>query len=165
MRHVLFCAAALFSISLLAGTRDLRAEEEKVPLDKLPKVVVEAVKKKFPGAELISATSEKEGKELKYEVTIKDKGKKIDVTVEEDGDIEGFEREINVKDLPKAVLKTLEEKYPKMTLKSAEAVYEIEDSKEELEYYEVLLVGADKKEIEVKIEADGTFKEEEKSDE
>ena len=165
MRHVLFCAAALFSISLLAGTRDLRAEEEKVPLDKLPKVVVEAVKKKFPGAELISATSEKEGKELKYEVTIKDKGKKIDVTVEEDGDIEGFEREINVKDLPKAVLKTLEEKYPKMTLKSAEAVYEIEDSKEELEYYEVLLITADKKEIEVKIEADGTFKEEEKSDE
>ncbi len=165
MRHVLFCAVALFSMSLLAGTRDLRAEEVKVPLDKLPKVVVEAVKKKFPGAELISATSEKEDKELKYEVTIKDKGKKIDVTVEEDGDIEGFEREIDVKDLPKAVLKTLEEKYPRMTLKSAEAVYEIEDSKEELEYYEVLIVTADKKEIEVKIEADGKFKEEEKSDE
>ena len=165
MRHVLFCAAALFSMSLLAGTRDLRAEEEKVPLDKLPKVVVEAVKKKFPGAELISATSEKEDKELHYEVTIKVKGKKIDVTVEEDGDIEGFEREIDLKDLPKAVLKALEEKYPKMKLKSAEAVYEIEDSKEELEYYEVLLITADKKEIEVKIEADGTFKEEETSDE
>ena len=44
-------AAALMLLVML-GTAC--ADEEKVPLDKLPKAVLDAVKAKFPGAELLS---------------------------------------------------------------------------------------------------------------
>lgn len=131
------------------------AEESKVPLDKLPKAVTEAVKKMFPKAELVEATEEKEDDEVEYEVTIKDAGKKIDVTVEADGHIETLEKEIDAKYLPKAVLEAVEKAYPKATWTSAEGVYEIEEGKEELEYYEVQLKTADNQEVEVKVHKDG----------
>ena len=46
-----------------------------MPLDKLPKAVVEAVKKRFPKAEMIGAAKETEDGKTEYEVTIKDGGK------------------------------------------------------------------------------------------
>ncbi|MDB5389468.1 MAG: hypothetical protein JWM11_5114, partial [Planctomycetaceae bacterium] len=109
----------------------------------------------FPKAELIKATKEEEDKEVNYEVTVKVDGKQIDITVEADGKIEELEKEIDLKDLPKAVTEALEKNHPKAVHKSAEAVYEIEDGKEELEYYEVQLVTSDKKMIEVKIKENG----------
>jgi hypothetical protein len=124
-----------------------RAEESTVPLDKLPKAVIESIKKKFPTAELVEATEEKEDGELEYEVTVKVAGKKI----------EGYEKEIAINELPAAVTATLEKTYPKATKKSAEAVFEIEDGKDELEFYEVQLETADKKMVEAKIKADGTL--------
>ena len=90
-----------------------------------------------------------------YEVTVKEAGKLIDITVEANGNIEGLEKEIALKDLPKAVTEALKKKYPKAVYKSAEAVYEIEDGKEELEFYEVQLKTADNQEIEANIKADG----------
>lgn len=154
MRSILGFAAVM-AISATAFMSLARAEEKTVPLDKLPKAVTDAVKKMFPKAELIKATQEEEDGEIEYEVTVKENGKKIDITVEADGEIEGLEKEVDIKDLPKAVTQALEKKYPKAVHKSAEAVYEIEKGKEELEYYEVQLKTADNQELEVKIKADG----------
>ena len=150
-------SSLLFAIAVsgIAFASDAIAEEKAVSLDKLPKAVTEAVKKMFPKAELIKATQEEEEGEVEYEVTVKENGKKIDITVEADGDIEGLEKEIDLKDLPKAVTQALEKKYPKAVQTSAEAVFEIEDGKEELEYYEVQIKTADNQELEVKIKADG----------
>ncbi len=141
-------------------------DEEKVPLDKLPKVVVEAVKKKFPNAELVEASKENEDGKTVYEVAIKDDGKKIDVTLTAEGTILGMEKQIASKDLPKAVTETLESKYAKATIKVVEEVIKIKDGKENLEYYEILLVTVEKKTIEVVVNADGTIKktEEKKSE-
>src|SRR5262245_46733015 len=60
--------------------------EEKVPLDKLPKAVVDSVKKRFPDAKLVSAEKEKDdnGKTV-YEVAIKDKDQSIEVTLTPEG--------------------------------------------------------------------------------
>ena len=138
-------------------SEDKEEEETKVALDKLPKAVVEAVKKMFPKAEMLEASSEKEHGEMHYEVEIKDNGQKIDVTVEEDGEIESLERELAIKDLPKAIVEAIAAKYPHSTLKSAETVSEIEDGKEELELYEVQIETADKKEMEVKIKYELEF--------
>ncbi len=132
-------------------------EETAVALDKLPKAVLEAVKKMFPEAELLEASSEKEHDETYYEVGLKDHGQKIDVTVEEDGEIESVERELALKDLPKPVVEAIAAKYPHSTLKSAETVSEIEDGKEELAFYEVQIETADKKEMEVKIKYELEF--------
>src|SRR5947209_5648528 len=51
---------------ILVATTFLTADEEKVPLDKVPKAVIEAVKKRFPRAELVGASTEKTGDKTVY---------------------------------------------------------------------------------------------------
>ena len=70
----------------------VRADEEKVPLDKVPKAVIDAVKKRFPKAKLVEAAKETEGGKTEYEVTIKDGDTKIDVTLTPEGKITLIER-------------------------------------------------------------------------
>jgi uncharacterized membrane protein YkoI len=132
-----------------------RADEEKIPLDKLPKAVVKALKDRFPDAELKSAEKEKEDGKTVYDVSLKHKGDNYEVAVTPEGEITGFEKEIPAKNLPKAVSKTLEDKYPKATIKMVEEVYKIKDKTDKLEYYEVALVTADKKKMEVNVAPDG----------
>ena len=134
MRSSLWSLAAVAGIAL--GSIG-NAEEKSVPLEKLPAKVTEAIKKMFPKAELVKATRDEEDDEVEYEVTVKDGGKRIEISIDADGDIEELEKEVDIKDLPKAVTTALETKYPKAMHKSVEAVYEVEDGKEELEYYEV----------------------------
>ncbi len=154
MRSIL-SAMAMAGLALWCG--DLRGAEEAVPLDKLPAVVKEAVAKKFPKAELVKATKEKEKDgDTDYEIAIKDGSTNIEVTVDEKGEIESYEKQIDAKDLPKAVADALEKSYPKASIKKAEAVYEIEKGKDDLEYYEVELTTADKKEVEAKFKPDGS---------
>jgi len=138
------------------------ADEEKVPLDKVPKAVLETVKARFKGADLTGATKEKEGDKTVYEVTIKFNEHKIDVTVTPEGDLVLIEKQIAAKDLPKAVAKALEEKYPKATYKIVEEIIKVEQKKEKLTHYEVLLVTADRKGLEVQLAPDGKILKEEK---
>src|SRR6266545_7391671 len=77
--------------------------EQKVPLDKVPRAVMDSVKARFPDAKLIGASSEKDGDKLVYEVELEFKGLHHDVTLEADGKLILIEREIAFKDLPKAV--------------------------------------------------------------
>ncbi len=148
-------SVALMAVTATVFVGSVRAEEKAVPLDQLPTPVTAAVKKMFPKAEMLKASREKEGQQIEYEVTVKENGKKIDVTMEESGEIKSLEKEMALKDLPKAVTKTLEKMYPQATQKSAEAVFEIEDGKEELEFYEIHLKTANDKEIEAKIKQNG----------
>ena len=156
MRSLLWCVALMAALGSVFVS-NVQAAEKAVPLDKLPKAVTDAVKKMFPKAEMLEAIQEEEDGKIGYEVTVKENGKKIDITVEADGEIELLEKEVDLKDLPKAVTATLEKMYPKAVLKSAEAVFDVDDGKEELEFYEVQLKTADGKELEAKIKADGTI--------
>lgn len=148
-------------VSLLAGmmARADDEKEEKVPLDKVPKAVLDAVKAKFKDAKLISAQKENENGKLLYEINLKVKGQTIEVSATPDGKIVSIEKTIAVKDLPKPVAEALEKKYPKATLKKAEEVTEGEKVS-----YEVLLVTADKKTLEVVFDPKGKVLEEENKD-
>ena len=171
----------MLTVSSSAGAFE-EEKEESIPLDKLPKAVVESIKKMFPDAEMKSATKEvvkdeddddddaktetddkdtddkdekdEDDSEVIYEVTLSEKGKTIDVTVDEEGDIEEVERSIELKELPRLVADALAKKFPKSTLKSVEAIYEVEDGEMEFEGYEVILETADKKEIEADVEVE-----------
>jgi hypothetical protein len=162
MRTTFQAVAAVFTMAVVVAGG--RADDEKVPLDKLPKVVVDAVKAKFPKAELKEAEQEKEDGKTKYEVTIKDGENKIDVDVTEDGTITGYEKGIDLKNLPKAVSDAAAAKHPKGTAKSAEAVYSVKDGKDTLAYYEVM-VELDGKKHEVEVLPDGKLKPEAKKEE
>jgi uncharacterized membrane protein YkoI len=157
MQRLLMGAAAGVAVLLLA-TAAGRADEEKVPLDKLPKEVLDAVKAKFPKGELKGAEKEVENGKTVYEVNLTDGTKKVEATFTADGKILSTETIIAAKDLPRAVMATLEEKYPKAEYKTVEEVVEYKDGKEEPAVYEVLLNTADKKTFEVVLSADGKIK-------
>jgi uncharacterized membrane protein YkoI len=136
---------------LLVAVTNVWADEEKIDPSKLPEKVVAAVKEKFPDGKIVRASKEKEGGETIYEVALKDKDQNVSMDVKEDGTIVEIEKEIKVKDLPEAVTKGLEEKYPKAKFKKAEEVIK----KDKLEYYEVIVVTEDKKQFEVQVNAEG----------
>jgi hypothetical protein len=148
------CAAAVLALAVVAV--GARADEEKVPLDKLPRAVADAVKAKFPGAELVGASREVEKGETLYEVSLKYKGHNHDVTLKQDGTLVGVEKEITARDLPRAVSDALAAKYPRATFKKVE---EITEGKKVT--YEVLLVTADKKTLEVVLDPTGKVVKEE----
>ena len=97
MRMLKVGLLAVATVSLVVVAVVL-ADEEKIALDKLPKGVLETVKARFTGAEMVEAV-----KEVKtfYEVTIKQNGQKIDVTLE-GGEIVSIEKQITAKALPPA---------------------------------------------------------------
>lgn len=145
-------------IGLLVVAVGARADEEKIDLDKVPKPVMDAVKAKFPGAKLTGASKEKEGDKTIYEVAFTYKGSKYEVECEPNGKFVAIDREIEAKDLPKPVATALEGKYPKATYKIIEEV--TKDDK--IAYYEVELVTADKKGVEVQVDPSGKIVKEEK---
>jgi hypothetical protein len=147
---------------ILIATTLLPADEEKVPLDKVPKAVMEAVKKRFNKAEVVEASKETTDGKTVFEVTLKQAGKNIDVMLTPEGDITLIEKEITAKQLPKGAKAAVDKKYPKHTWTMVEEVIKVEAGKEKLDYYEVHLETPDKKEIEVKIAPDGSLKEEDK---
>jgi uncharacterized membrane protein YkoI len=146
---------AITIVGLVLAATAAGAVEEKFPLDKLPKPVVDALKARFPGAELTGAEKEKDGDKIIYDVELTHKGEHYEVAVTPEGEITTFERQIAAKDLPEAVTKTLEAKYPKATYKMIEEVYKVKGKDEKLEYYEVAVVTADKKKVEVLVAPDG----------
>lgn len=160
------CVAAAVAISLLTVSPLTRADEEKVPLDKLPEAVVKAVKARFPDAKLVSAEKETEDGKTVYEVALTNKDQKIEVTVTTEGEVIEIEKQIAAKDLPEKVAQALQDKYPKAEYKTVEEVIKVKDKKDQPPYYEVLLVTAEKKKLEVVLDRDGKItKEEDKSKE
>jgi len=151
--RLMLCVAAVLVAAVV-----VRADEEAVPLDKLPKAVTDAVVKRFPKVEMKEASKEKDGDKVVFEVSLKKDGKNIDVTVTEAGAITLIEQQIEFKDLPKAVAKAFEDKYPKATYEIVETVTKVADGKETLDYYEATLVDASKKKWEVEVTPDGKVK-------
>src|SRR5437588_734837 len=140
---VLFGAFALF---VLIGTRAVRAQEEAVPLDKIPKAVMDALLSKFPKAKIDKCTKAKEGDAIVYDIEFKQpNGRKGEADIKENGTYINYEKEIDAKDLPKAVRDAIEKKYPKSTLKEIMEETEVKGKDEKLSAYEVILVTTEKK--------------------
>jgi hypothetical protein len=155
-------SVAAFGLVVLAGS--LRADEEKVPLDQLPRAVVQGVKTRYPAATLVSAEKETEAGKIVFEVAIENERQKIELTLTPEGEINEIEKHIEAKDMPAAVTRTLEEKYPRATYKTIEEVVKVEQGKEKLAYFEVLLETQAKKKLEVCVTPSGKVsKEEDKS--
>lgn len=131
--------------------------QKKPKLDKIPKQVMDALKSKFPKAEIDKWTKEKERGIVIYDFEFKQEGQKFEADIKEDGTIHNWEREISVKDLPETARKAVEAKYPQSVLKEIMAITAVTDGKEELEGYEIILETARKKEIEVTVAPDGKF--------
>jgi uncharacterized membrane protein YkoI len=131
-------------------------KEEKIKPEQLPKKVMDAVKAKFPKPEFTALTKEtfKDGK-IVYDLEFKFEGRKYEMDIAEDGTVLEVEREVFLKDLPKAISKAVEEKYPKSSIKEVMLVHLVKDNVEKPDHYEVTLETADKKTIEIEVSLDG----------
>jgi hypothetical protein len=157
MRTILYALAitVVFFGPLALG----RADEERVPFDKLPAAIREAVNKRFPRAEMIGAVKENEDGKTEYEVTIREGGAKMDIMLTVGGSITAIEKSIAATSLPRAIQSAVQRKYPKSAYKRAEEVTTVKNGKEDLDFYEVVLETATKKRIEVQIGVDGKIRE------
>jgi hypothetical protein len=153
-------AIVFLALTVVAGVA--RSDESKVPLSEVPQAGLEAVKAMFADADITGAAKETEEGKTVFEVSLKQKGRNIDVTLGTDGKIQLIEKEIAAKDLPAAVKRALEAKYPKATYKIIEEVSNVKDGKPTLDFFEALLVTANKQKLEVQITPDGRIKSEEK---
>lgn len=155
MRKFVAASVLVLAAMCVLMTVVINADEEAVPLDKVPKAVLDATKTRFPDAELVAAEKETEDNVTIFEMAIKNKGQNIDVSLTPEGKILEIEKQIAAKDLPKAVSAALAAKYPEATYKVIEEVIMVKDGKEKLEYYEAHLVTAQKKRIEVRVGSEG----------
>ena len=156
MHRWLLAVAVLAGLLLLAPTAHAQEKEkDKLDLDKIPKKVMDALKSKFPKAEIHKWTKAKEGDDIVYDIEFKENGRKCEADIKEDGTYINYEKEVAFKDLPDAVKKTLDKRYPKATLKDIMEITDVKGKKEMIEGYEIVLETADKKEQEITIAPDG----------
>lgn len=137
--------------AFLATALAVPAADEK----EIPKKVMDALKAKFPKAEITKWTKEKEGDKVVYDIEFKQGKQKFEADIFEDGTIHNWEKEIAARDLPKAVTDAVNKKYPRATMKEVMQVTEMKNGKEALEGYEIVLETADKKSVEVMVAPDG----------
>ncbi len=154
-----FSVSGILAVSVLVFGPSIRGDEQKVPLAQVPRAGIDAVKHKFPQAELKEASKEVEGKKTTYEVSLTSAGKHITVSLDEKGEIEEIETEIAMSDVPRAVTEAIAARYPQAKIKKAEEIVEIEDGKEEEKAYELDVVTAAGKSVEVTVDARGKIKE------
>ena len=125
--HRLSCVAGglVAAVLLLASAAPAQDKKDKLDLDKIPKKVMDTLKAKFPKAEIQKWTKEKEGDKVVYDIEFKQGTQKFEADIFEDGTIHNWEKEIAAKDLPEAVTKAVDKKYPKSTLKEIMEITEV----------------------------------------
>lgn len=106
-------------------------EEKKIELDALPGKVKAAAKRAFPEAKLVGAVKEVDDDdkdEILYILELSADGKTIEVAVDDDGDIEAVEKEIDAADLPKAVTRAAAQRFPNGKIAKVEEVSDADDA-------------------------------------
>jgi uncharacterized membrane protein YkoI len=146
-------AAAVVVIVAANGLAD--DKPEKIAPDKLPKKIMDAIKNRFPNAEITSAEKEKEDGKVVYDIELKQDGRKYEMDIQEDGTIIEIEKQVDAKDLPEAVGKAIKAKFPDALIKEIMEVNKVKENKETPDHYEVIIVDKDKKEKEVTVSLDG----------
>jgi uncharacterized membrane protein YkoI len=158
--RVAFVFASMVS---MAGTAALAADK-KLSRSELPQKVAEALDHRFPGADLTSAEKETEEGNVVYDLELKQKGRKYEMDVKEDGTILEVEKEIKAKDVPAAVTKAVRDKFPHATVKEVMEKDKVEGKEEKPTGYEVT-IEADGKPKEVVVSLDGKSVKEEAAEE
>jgi hypothetical protein len=155
MQATLTRRGVVTALALLVLATPGAAFAENVPLHHVPKPVLDAVAGRFAGARIVGAQKERRARGFDYEVTIKHEGKNIDVTLTPEGAMRLIKTEIAAPDVPAPIVKALAETYPQATYDVVESVTTVHGQQETLAYYEVDLVTAQRKSVEVRVTADG----------
>jgi hypothetical protein len=156
MRQAAMLVVGIFATVLVIGAGAARAQEEAVPVNKIPKAVMDSLIARFPKARIDKCTRAKEGGDIVYDIEFtQQSGRKGEADIREAGTYINFEKQIDAKSLSRTVRGAVEQRYPKSTLKEVMEETEVKGRNERLSAYEVVLVTADRKNVEVRVSPDG----------
>jgi hypothetical protein len=130
------------------------AEEETSP-EKLPKAFAATLKARFPGAKLTVAGKDSDKGQVVYDVELKPKDRKYETDIKEDGTMLEVEKDIAIKEVPEAVMKGVESKYPNSTIREVMEVDKVKGKEEKPDHYEVTIETSDTKKLDVTASMDG----------
>ena len=140
--------------TVLDDKKEGKKEPEAKDLDKIPKAVMDALKAKFPKARITQWVKHEVMGVYDIEFTVD--GVHGEAEIKVDGTYVKHEKEIVAKDLPEAVKKAVDAKYPKATLKKIKEITVVKDKKEMVGEYEIILESADQQLlVELLVDPDG----------
>jgi uncharacterized membrane protein YkoI len=158
MRLIVSCVGLSVLVGLVALAARVSADDkkpEKLTEDKIPQKVMKTIKDRFPEAKITAAEKETEDGAVVYDIELTHKGRKYEMDIKEDGTLIEIEKQVDEKDLPEAVKKAVQAKYPKAKFDDIMEVNKVKDKKETPDHYEIVIVTADKKKLEITVSLDG----------
>jgi hypothetical protein len=132
-----------------------RAQDQVIPVARVPKAVMSAAKARFPGAKIQQASEETEDGTTVYSLEIKHQRHNVDATFKGDGTVVVVETTVPKKELPKAVLQAVALQYPGASLMHAGAVRKGPGVKKTADYYQFYLMSADNRPRQLKVDPKG----------
>lgn len=173
MKNKLF-QLSVFSLTLLLclifSRQDIIADigmnaADSLDLDKIPQLVMDGLKAKFPKAEIQKWTQEEEGDIIVYDFEFIQEGRKFEADIKEDGSIHNWEKAIEKENLPEVVLSVVEYDYSNLIINEIMEITAVIDGEDVLEGYEIVLETPDQKIMEVTLAPDGSILEDSEQDE
>jgi hypothetical protein len=131
------------------------AQEGVIPMDRVPRAVMNAAKARFPGAEIRKASEETEDGKTTYSLEMKHQRHDLGVTFTGDGTVVLVETDLPKKELPRAVLRAVALQYPGASVSGAGSVRKGPEVKKTADYYQFYLLTADRKPRLVKVDPKG----------
>jgi len=98
------------------------AQAKKIPLTEVPPSVITSLNERHPEARIIKVEEEHHFTLKLYEVKFKLHGEKYEILYTPQGEYFGFEEDIHISDLPKAVVDKLNKTFNKLTIVKAEKI-------------------------------------------
>jgi uncharacterized membrane protein YkoI len=132
------------------------ASEEKIKPQELPKKVMDSLHARFPELTITSAAKESDANgNVVFDVELKQKNRKYETDIKENGVMLEVEKEVTSKHWSKALRDTIDAKYPKAKITEVMEVNKVAGTEEVPDHLETTIETADKKTVEVLTSLDG----------
>ena len=153
MRAFVFVLATSL-LSFPASAQQTPAKSETIQIQDVPKEVVDAVKAKFPDAQMQKAKKKVEDGKTFFGIGLTSKGTERSVLLTPKGKIVELKKVIPASELPAKVAETVYAQYPNSTTKKAEKVTEYKEEKS----FKVEVITSDKQTKKLVVDAEGKIK-------
>lgn len=150
MRAFHFVAATAI-LTVLGSAQQLRAESETIKVEDAPMVVIDAVKAKFPEAQIHKAKKKVENGKTFFGIGLKNKGTEQDLVLTPKGKIVELKSVVPAAELPAKVAQSVYSAYPNSTTTKAQKVTAYKEEKS----FKVQIVTADKQTKTIVLDAEG----------
>lgn len=155
---------AALAMLVITGCAQDKGEKKEHP-STAPRQVMDAVNARLPGAQVTGIEKETEGGNVVYDLELRHQGRKYEMDIKEDGTVMEVEKEVASADVPAAVARAVQVKYPGATVKEVMEVNKVSGNRETPDHYEVVVTDASGKTREVEASLSGSSLKEEAADE